>query len=46
VRPVKAANPGAVAALRARLGARATVAVDDRNGALRMVRRLNGFVAT
>ena len=44
VRPVSAANPGAVAALRARLGADAVVSVDDRNGALRMVGRLNGFL--
>ncbi len=43
-RPVAPANPGAVAALRARLGADAVVSVDDRNGALRMVGRLNGFL--
>ncbi|MDX6377521.1 MAG: extracellular elastinolytic metalloproteinase, partial [Gaiellaceae bacterium] len=43
-RPVAAPNPGAVAALRARLGADAVVSLDERNGALRMVGRLNGFL--
>ena len=41
---VAARNPAAVAALRTRLGADAIVSVDDRNGGLRMVGRLDGFL--
>ena len=39
-----APNPAAVAALRTSLGRDAIVSVDDRNGGLRMVGRLDGFL--
>ena len=41
---VAAPNPAAVAALRTSLGRDAIVSVDDRNGGLRMVGRLDGFL--